>query len=56
MGGNLFLEGGTRIVLGTVAGLLWGMNGLAGGLALATVVALISVPRQTFKSTRCSDT
>ena len=49
MGGNLFLEGGTRIVLGTVAGLLWGMNGLAGGLALATVVALIAVPRQTLQ-------
>ena len=52
MGGNLFLEGGTRIVLGTAAGLLWGMNGLAGGLALATVVALIAVPRKTLQVNR----
>lgn len=52
MGGNLFLEGGTRVVLGTVAGLLWGMNGLAGGLAVATGVALIAVPRQTLQVNR----
>lgn len=46
MGGNLFLEAAARILVGTVAGLLWGMSGLAGGLAVATAVALVAVPRQ----------
>jgi len=52
IGGNLFLEGTVRIVLGTFAGLLWGMNGLAGGLAVATAVALIAVPRPTSKAAK----
>ena len=47
MGGNLFLEGGTRIVLGTIAGLLWGLDGLSAALAVATGVALVSVPGRT---------
>jgi hypothetical protein len=52
MGGNLFLEGSARIVLGTTGGLLWGMNGLAFGLALATGVALFAVPRHTSEWSR----
>ncbi len=52
MGGNLFLEGTVRILLGTFAGLLWGMSGLAGGLAVATAVALIAVPRPNTKAAK----
>lgn len=44
LGGNMFLEGGTRILLGTALGLVWGMSGLAAGLALATAVAWTAVP------------
>ena len=46
MGGNLFLEGGTRILLGVLAGLIWGLVGVSAALAVATGVALIAVPRQ----------
>ncbi|MGO9185354.1 hypothetical protein [Mycobacterium sp.] len=52
MGRNLFLESGARVVLGAMGGLAWGMNGLAGGLALATVVALVAVPKQRTQRTR----
>jgi hypothetical protein len=44
MGGNLFLEGGFRILLGTLLGSIWGMAGLAAGLAVATTAALLAVP------------
>jgi len=46
MGGNLFLEGGTRILLGSLAGLVWGLVGVSAGLVVASGVALIAVPRQ----------
>ena len=46
MGANLLVEGGARVVLGAVAGLLWGLTGLAAALAVATGVALLAVPRQ----------
>ena len=56
MGGNLFLEGGTRIVLGTVAGLLWGLNGLSGGWRSPPEWRSSRFPRGPRKSTRCRDT
>jgi len=46
MGGNLFLEGGTRIAVGAALGLLWGLDGLSAGIAIATAIALLTVPRQ----------
>jgi hypothetical protein len=46
MGGNLFLESATRIALGTLAGLAWGLDGLSLGIALATCIALIAIPSQ----------
>lgn len=52
MGLNLLLEGGTRVVLGTVAGLLWGLDGVSLALAFATAVALVTVPRTSHKSDR----
>jgi hypothetical protein len=52
MGGNLFVEAGARTALGTIGGLLWGMNGVAAGLAAATAVALVCVPRQRTVVTR----
>ena len=47
MGGNLFLEAGARCILGVLAGLAFGLVGLAAGLAGATVVALVLMPRRT---------
>ncbi|MGO9856267.1 MAG: hypothetical protein ACLPYY_14630 [Acidimicrobiales bacterium] len=44
MGGNLFLESATRVALGMLAGLAWGLDGLSLGLAVATGIALIAVP------------
>jgi hypothetical protein len=44
MGVNLLLEGGSRIVLGTAAGLLWGMTGLAAAIAVTTAIAMVTVP------------
>ena len=44
LGGNFFIEGGSRVVFGLVGGLIWGMAGLAAGLLLACVVALFFIP------------
>jgi hypothetical protein len=44
MGGNLLLEGGSRIVLGAVAGLWWGTTGLAAAIAVTTAIAMVTVP------------
>jgi hypothetical protein len=44
LGGNLFLEAATRVVLCTLAGLLWGLTGLAAGLLAGTAVALLTMP------------
>jgi hypothetical protein len=44
MGLNLLLEGGSRIIVGTAAGLLWGMTGLAGAIAVTTAIAMVTVP------------
>jgi hypothetical protein len=46
MGANQFLESGFRIALGVVAGIQWGLVGVSAGLAMATGVALVLVPRQ----------
>jgi hypothetical protein len=52
MGGNLLLEGGARVVLGTVAGLWFGLVGLSAGIALATAVAFLCIPRQVLVAVR----
>jgi hypothetical protein len=44
LGVNIFIEAGSRIVLGTAGGLVYGITGLAAGLALATLVALFVLP------------
>jgi hypothetical protein len=44
MGGNLLLEGGSRIVVGAAAGVLWGMTGLAAAIAVTTAIAMVTVP------------
>jgi hypothetical protein len=46
MGANQFLESGFRIALGALAGILWGLPGVSAGIAAATGVALIFVPRE----------
>ncbi len=47
LAGNLFLEAGVRILLGSALGLVWGLAGLALGLAIATLIAMVSVPSRT---------
>jgi hypothetical protein len=44
LGGNLFLEAATRVVLCTAAGLLWGLTGLSAGLLAGTAVAWVTMP------------
>jgi hypothetical protein len=44
LGGNLFLEAATRVVLCTAAGLLWGLTGLSVGLLAGTAVAWVTMP------------
>jgi hypothetical protein len=44
LGGNLFIEGATRVVLCTAAGLLWGLTGLSAGLLAGTAAAWVTVP------------
>jgi len=44
LGGNLFLEAATRIVLCTSAGLFWGLTGLSAGLLAGTAVAWLTLP------------
>ena len=47
LGGNYFLESGARILLGSLLGLAWGVNGLTLGIALATLVAMVALPHRT---------
>jgi len=51
LGGNLFLEGATRVVLCTVAGLLWGLTGLSAGLLAGTAAAWMTVPGRSSPAT-----
>ena len=44
LGCNMVIEGGVRIALGVLGGLLLGITGVAGALALATGVALVTLP------------
>lgn len=44
LGVNIFLEAASRILLGTAGGLIYGITGLAAGLALATTLALLVLP------------
>ncbi len=44
LGTNMLLEAILRVALGSVAGFLWGINGLVAGLALATLLALLILP------------
>lgn len=44
LGVNMVVEGAIRVVLGVAGGLTFGITGLAGGLALATVAALVLLP------------
>lgn len=44
LGANMLLEAILRVALGSVAGFLWGINGLVAGLALATLLALLILP------------
>ncbi len=46
MGANQFIESATRIGIGILLGLQWGLTGVSAGLALAEVVALLAVPGQ----------
>jgi hypothetical protein len=52
MGANLFVEATSRVVLGAAGGLLWGMSGVAAGLAAATAAAWLCVPRVDVPSAR----
>jgi len=45
LGTNLFIEGMTRYVLGALAGIAFGVTGLAFGLCAGTLVALVVIPR-----------
>lgn len=51
MGANLFLESWVRVTLGIVGGLLWGLNGVAVALAVATGIALLTVPTSSVSHT-----
>ena len=51
LGGNLFLEAATRVVLCISAGLLWGLTGLSAGLLAGTAVAWATVPRRSSPAT-----
>jgi hypothetical protein len=44
LGANMVIEGGFRVVLGGIAGLTFGITGLAAALALATGAALLVLP------------
>lgn len=44
LGVNMVIESAARVGLGALGGLTLGIPGLAGGLALATIVALIALP------------
>ena len=44
LGGNLFLEAATRVILCTAAGLFWGLTGLSAGLLAGTAVAWATMP------------
>ena len=44
LGGNLFLEAATRVVLCTAAGLLCGLTGLSAGLLAGTAAAWVTMP------------
>jgi len=44
LGINILIEAVLRTTLGCLAGILWGVNGLVAGLAVATCVALLILP------------
>jgi hypothetical protein len=44
LGGNLFLEAATRVVLCTAGGLLFGLSGLSAGLLAGTAAAWVTMP------------
>jgi hypothetical protein len=44
LGKNLVIEGVARFVMGAIGGLTLGVTGLAGGLCIGTIVALIALP------------
>ena len=44
LGVNLLIEGLARLVMGAVAGSLWGLTGLSAGLCAGTAAALIALP------------
>ena len=44
LGKNLVIEGVARFVMGAVGGLAFGVTGLAAGLCIGTIVALIALP------------